>query len=91
MSLQLKCVEFIGGPLDGYLEVIDARNIHCSEMLRLAINENSVLVICGDLPGPKRPPTRVVYYERILNHDEYRYNYLGAAYPSKPTKQSDWV
>jgi hypothetical protein len=91
MSLQLKCVEFVGGPLDGYLEVIDPENIRCTDMIRLTINENIVMAIGGEQPGPKRPPTSVVYYERTLTNDEYRYYYLGSTYPSEPHNVSDWV
>lgn len=91
MSVQLKCVEFLGGPLDGYLEVIDPDNIRCSDMIRLTINENIIMAIGGEPPGPKRPPTSVVFYERVLSRQEFRYHYLGSTYPNEPLQATDWV
>jgi hypothetical protein len=91
MSLQLKCVEFMGGPLDGYLEVIDPESIQCSDMIRLTINENIIKAIGGEHPGPKRPPTSIVYYERMLNNQDCRYHFLGSTYPSEPENAADWV
>lgn len=91
MSLQLKCVEFIGGPLDGYMEVIDSEAIACSELIRLSINENIVMALGGERPRTKRPPTSVVFYERMLDNQECRYHYLGSTYPSEPIDATEWV
>jgi len=91
MSLQVKCVEFVGGPLDGYTEVVDGENVTCSDMIRLTINENIVLAISGERPGPKRRPTSVVFYERLFANQECRYHYLGSTYPSEPDNTGDWV
>ena len=69
-------LEFMGGPYDGYTQVVSIPQENLLAMVSLPVNRNVLQVIQGDPPGAESPTRTVAMYELHEAPFGWRYQFL---------------
>ena len=70
-------VEFMGGPLDGYVQAFAATLDELAPTVALPVNENVFRMLAGKLRRPAQPSRTVALYE-LRFAGGWRYHFLGS-------------
>ena len=90
MAVNLEVIEFVGGPLDGFVQFIDHPLHELERFLRFPINQNVLEELNGSRAGRLKPATSVAVYELALNDNAPRYVHLGSV-QARQFAMTNWV
>ncbi|HEX4129955.1 MAG TPA: hypothetical protein VHZ24_07920 [Pirellulales bacterium] len=73
-----QCVEFVGGPYDGYRHQIGAVAQEIAEDAALPVSENLIRAVNGEEHGPLYPYHRVaLYHLSFAENQQLQYLFVG--------------
>jgi hypothetical protein len=81
-------IEFIGGPYDGYRQVLTTTRNELAEIVALPVSQGIFRLLDGEARGPGAPTTSVAVYQLEGSGSRWRHRFVGAASPMLPDVQA---
>jgi hypothetical protein len=81
-------IEFIGGPYDGYRQVLTTPLNELAEIVALPVSRDIVRLFDGEARGLGAPTTSVAVYQLEVSSNKCRHRFVGAASPMLPDTET---